>query len=260
MPLFRRKPKPPTAEQEAHFKTPEGQEALKAYFQTPEGRADLAQAFLDEVLDRQPTLREALPVDIAMYASLMMGPPKRKRGLPLVLEGIRVAWESDAFLALLLYRVRVRLLVHGVPVLPTVLHRLCMMVAQVNIGQKVILRPGVYIPHGQVVIDGKVEIGTGTVISPWVTIGRTGTAQEGPTIEKHAHIGTGAKVLGPLKIGQGAWVGANAVVLRDVEPQVTVAGVPAVVVRDRRDQPKAAQPAAAGGGEKAGGPANGGAQ
>lgn len=235
---FRRKPerypKPYTAEQLAYFDTEEGRAELFEYFKTPEGAEALRRSMRDEVYEQEPTLREAVPVDAAAYASLMMGPLEIKQGLPLFLQIVQTAWESDAFLCMLLYRIRVRLLVHSIPLLPTVLHRLCMVLAQVDIGDKVVLQPGVYIPHGQVVIDGKVVIGSGTSIGPWVTIGLAAVEVEGPTIGAGVFIGTGAKILGRIRVGEAARIGANSVVLRDVEPQTTVVGAPAKVVRDRR--------------------------
>ena len=57
------------------------------------------------------------------------------------------------------------------PVLPRIAHRLAMVLAQVSIGDPVVMHPGVYIVHGQVVIDGLAEIHPGVTIAPWVTIG-----------------------------------------------------------------------------------------
>jgi serine O-acetyltransferase len=93
----------------------------------------------------------------------------------------------------------------------------------------------VYIMHGQVVIDGLVRIGTQTAIAPWVTLGRRGAPLEGPTVQKGVMIGTGAKLLGPIKVGFRSSVGANAVVIEDVPPCTSVAGVPAKIVADRRE-------------------------
>ena len=222
-----------TEEMRAHFATPEGQAELAAYFQTEEGRAEFARARWQEVVDRQPTLKEAFAVDVATYASLMMEPLQVKSGVPLLKEAIRLAWTSDAFLSVFLYRIRVRLLVHDVPLLPSLLHRLCMILAQMDIGEAVVIRPGVYFPHGQVVIDGKVEIGTGTVIAPWVTLGLNGKDLDGPTLAEFVFVGTGAKILGPVQLGRAAWVGANAVVMKDVPAQSTAVGIPARVVRER---------------------------
>jgi serine O-acetyltransferase len=71
------------------------------------------------------------------------------------------------------------------------------------------------------------------VIAPWVTLGRYGEALEGPTIGTDVFIGTGAKIFGAIKVGDGARIAANAVVTRDVPPNTTVAGAPAKVIRDR---------------------------
>src|SRR3954451_20657504 len=102
-----------------------------------------------------------------------------------------------------------------------------MATAQVSIGDPVVMEPGVYIVHGQVVIDGIVEIKRGTVISPFVTIGlRPGTWQ-GPKIGRNVIIGTGAKVLGDVTVGDAARIGANAVVVSDVPAGATVVGIPA---------------------------------
>jgi len=91
----------------------------------------------------------------------------------------------------------------------------------------VVMQPGVYIIHGQIVVDGLVEIGSGTVIAPFVTIGLRAGDVRGATIEPNVNIGTGAKLIGGVRIGEGATVGANAVVVDDVPPRVTVVGAPA---------------------------------
>jgi serine O-acetyltransferase len=170
----------------------------------------------------------------------MINPLQMKSGLALLKEALSLAWNSDAFLSLLLYRVRVRLLVHNVPLVPAILHRLCIIHSQMNIGQYVVIAPGVYFQHGQVVIDGKVEIGTGTVIAPWVTLGlNTKGDLDGPTVAENVFVGTGAKVLGPVTLGQAARVGANAVVLKDVPPHATAVGIPAEILPDRRNNVRA---------------------
>jgi serine O-acetyltransferase len=89
------------------------------------------------------------------------------------------------------------------------------------------MQPGVYIAHGQVVIDGFVDIHHGVVIFPWVTIGLRAGNFDGPKILDGVHIGTGAKVIGPVTVGKGARVGANSVVVSDVAPHTTVVGAPA---------------------------------
>jgi serine O-acetyltransferase len=142
-------------------------------------------------------------------------------------QALRLAWVSDAFLAQACYRAKARLQSLGVPVLPRLAHRLAMALAQVCIGDPVVVQPGVYIAHGQIVIDGITTIERGVVIFPWVTIGLRAGDFQGPTIERGVQIGTGAKVIGPVKVGAGAQIGANAVVVADVGAHTTVVGAPA---------------------------------
>jgi serine O-acetyltransferase len=144
-----------------------------------------------------------------------------------IVQALRLMWVSDAFFAQVLYRAKAALQARGVPGLPRVAHRLAMVVAQVSIGDPVVIEPGLYLAHGQVVIDGIVRIEHGVVIFPWVTIGLRAGDFQGPTIEPGVHIGTGAKVIGPVKLGARSKVGANAVVVDDVAPDTTVVGVPA---------------------------------
>jgi len=84
-------------------------------------------------------------------------------------------------------------------------HRLAMMTGQVAIGDPVVVQPGVYLPHGQVVVDRIVGVGSEVARLPFVTIGLRAGSADGPTIER-ATIGAGAKVLGPVRVGAGARV------------------------------------------------------
>lgn len=188
-------------------------------------QADVA-AFWRAIRARHPGLREALLAD-ARRTALGRGERHEFRSrADAALQILRLMWVSDAFLAQALYRLKARLQALRVPILPRLAHRLAMAIAQVSIGDPVIVEAGVYILHGQVVIDGLVEVGEGTVIGPFVTIGLRGSV-EGPTIERNVRIGTGAKVIGPVRVGAGAQIGANAVVVNDVPAGATVVGVPA---------------------------------
>ena len=176
---------------------------------------------------RHPRLREALVADARITAAYRGERSEFRSRLDVALQIARLAWVSDAFAAQALYRVKARLQALGVPVLPRVAHRLAMALAQVSIGDPVVVHPGVYILHGQVVIDGAAEIHAGVTIAPWVTIGLRAGDYRGATIERNVSIGTGAKVIGPVRVGEGARIGANAVVVHDVPPGVTVVGAPA---------------------------------
>jgi serine acetyltransferase len=65
------------------------------------------------------------------------------------------------------------------------------------------------------------------IINPWVTIGLRAGDFRGPSIGRHVQIGTGAKIIGPVTVGDNASIGANAVVVHDVPPRTTVVGAPA---------------------------------
>ena len=184
-------------------------------------------AFWKALRQRHPGFREAV-VEDARVTALHRGERHEFRSaLDSALQVLRLAWASDAFLAQVAYRAKARLQALGVPVLPRLLHRLAMAWAQVSIGDPVVMAPGVYIVHGQVVADGLVEIEAGVVISPFVTLGLRAGDVTGPSVGPGVSIGTGAKLIGPVQIGAGARIGAGAVVVDDVPPGVTVTGVPA---------------------------------
>lgn len=89
-----------------------------------------------------------------------------------------------------------------------------------------------FIDHGFTVIGETAEIGDDVTIYQNVTLGGTNpTAGQGgkrhPTIGDRVVIGSGAQVLGPILVAEGARVGANAVVTKDVAPRSTVVGIPA---------------------------------
>lgn len=93
---------------------------------------------------------------------------------------------------------------------------------------------GLFIDHGMGVVIGETaEVGDNCTIYHGVTLGGTGkdTGKRHPTIGNNVLISTGAKVLGPFKVGDNSRIGANAVVLSEVEPNTTVVGVPGRAVK-----------------------------
>lgn len=91
-----------------------------------------------------------------------------------------------------------------------------------------------FIDHGMGIVVGETaEIGDNCTIYHGVTLGGTGKdkGKRHPTIGNNVLISTGAKVLGPFKVGDNSRIGANAVVLQEVAPDSTVVGVKARVVK-----------------------------
>ena len=89
---------------------------------------------------------------------------------------------------------------------------------------------GLCIDHGMGVVIGETaEIGDDVLIYHGVTLGGTGKdkGKRHPTIGNGVVIGAGAKVLGPIKVGDNAKIGANAVVVKDVPEGATAVGIPA---------------------------------
>ena len=84
-----------------------------------------------------------------------------------------------------------------------------------------------------VVIHARVKIGADVMISQQVTIGGRSRFYEVPVIEDGCFLGPGSRILGPIRVGAGSIVGANAVVIHDVPANAVVAGVPARVIRMR---------------------------
>jgi len=104
----------------------------------------------------------------------------------------------------------------------------------VEIHPAAVIGRGILIDHGSGVVIGETaEVGDNVVIYQGVTLGGTGKdkGKRHPTVGSNVMISAGAKVLGPIKIGDNSKIGAGSVVLKDVPENSTVVGVPGRVVR-----------------------------
>jgi serine O-acetyltransferase len=185
------------------------------------------ESFRAHRLASHPRFRKAVLADARVTAARRGDRHEFSSTVDTLVQVVRLMVQSDAYFAQVCYRGKAALQRRHVPLVPRVLHRLAMVSAQVCIGDPVVVEPGVYFPHGQVVIDGIVTVGAGTTMSPWVTVGLLAGDFSGPTIGRNVRIGTGAKVLGNLTVGADAKIGANAVVIDDVPAGSTAVGVPA---------------------------------
>jgi serine O-acetyltransferase len=136
--------------------------------------------------------------------------------------------------ALLAHRVAHALEAAGVPVAPRALAAGARAVTGIEIHPSAEVGDGLFIDHGMGVVIGETaEIGENVTLYQGVTLGGTGFAagKRHPTVQDNVTIGSGAKLLGPITIGHGAKIGANAVVIHDVPANSTVVGNPGHPVR-----------------------------
>ena len=143
--------------------------------------------------------------------------------------------------ALLAHRVAHALHDAGVPVAPRAIAATARTITGIEIHPAADVGDGLFIDHGMGVVVGETaEIGENVTLYQGVTLGGTGfaTGKRHPTIEDNVTIGSGAKLLGPITIGHGAKIGANAVVIHDVPPNSTVVGNPGHTVRVEGRRPE----------------------
>lgn len=180
--------------------------------------------------DDQPGFLEAVAADTRVTAGYRGENQTYTTRIDAFVQAVRLAWITDSFFAQVCYRARVACQGRGIPLLPSLLHHLSVMTGQVNIGETVVMAPGIYLPHGQVVVAGLTRVGPGVVLRPFVTVGLVDGIPFGPTIGAGTMVGTGAKVVGPVRVGERCQIGANAVVRTDVPDGAVAVGVPAKVV------------------------------
>ncbi len=136
--------------------------------------------------------------------------------------------------ALLAHRLAHALDDAGVPLAPRLIAGAARFATGIEIHPRAEVGDGLFIDHGMGVVVGETaEIGENVTMYQGVTLGGTGfaTGKRHPTVEDNVTIGSGAKLLGPIRIGHGAKIGANAVVVHDVPPNSTVVGNPGHPVR-----------------------------
>ena len=132
--------------------------------------------------------------------------------------------------AVLWYRLNNRLWHKGMKGLARFFSSFARFLTGIEIHPAAVIGRRFFIDHGiGVVIGETAEIGDDCTIYHGVTLGGT-TLQQGkrhPTLKNNVIVGAGAKILGPVVIGESARIGSNSVVVKDVKPNTTVTGIPA---------------------------------
>jgi serine O-acetyltransferase len=143
--------------------------------------------------------------------------------------------------ALLAHRVAHAMHEAGVPMLPHAVANASRVLTGVEIHPAARIGDALFIDHGAGVVIGETaQIGDNVTVYQGVTLGGTGFARgkRHPTVADNVVIGSGAKLLGPIEVGEGSKVGANSVVINDVPARSTVVGNPGHPVRVEGKRPE----------------------
>ncbi|MEI1375225.1 serine O-acetyltransferase [Nostoc sp. UHCC 0926] len=173
---------------------------------------------------------------------------QRKSQLSMLLTDLRTIFERDpaarnwlevlfcypGLHALVFHRLAHWLHKLGIPFIPRFISHISRFLTGIEIHPGALIGQGVFIDHGMGVVIGETAIvGDHALIYQGVTLGGTGkeSGKRHPTLGSHVVVGTGAKVLGNIEIGDRVRIGAGSVVLRDVPSNTTVVGIPGRVTR-----------------------------
>ncbi len=160
------------------------------------------------------------------HAALSMDPAATSK--------VEVALTYAGFHALLLYRFAHWMSKKRIPFVPRALSQFARFITGIEIHPGAAIGSGLFIDHGMGVVIGETtEIGDNVTLFQGVTLGGTGKqrGKRHPSLGSHVVVGAGAKVLGPIRIGDYVKIGANSVVLQDVPDHSTVVGIPGKIVR-----------------------------
>ena len=153
---------------------------------------------------------------------------------PAARNGLEVLICYPGIWALIWHRPAHWLYKHHCPFLARVISQLTRFFTGIEIHPGAKIGRRCFIDHGMAVIIGETaEVGDDVTIYQGVTLGGTGkdTGKRHPTIGNRVVVSSGAKVLGPFKVGDDVKIGAGSVVLKEVPPNCTVVGIPGTIVK-----------------------------
>src|SRR4051812_40406194 len=182
-------------------------------------------------------LRRVLSDAVELARSLEKKRPEDSER-PSMKEAVKAALTQDGYKVLLMSRVRESARKWHVPGVNHALRLVTTVLYSIELGNDIELGDGVNFTHTLgTVIGGTSKVGARVKFMGNNTIG---TAKDNgcPVIEDDVVIGCGARVLGPIRIGRGAVIGANAVVLEDVPPGAIATGIPAKIHERRSTESK----------------------
>lgn len=135
--------------------------------------------------------------------------------------------------ALIMHRVAHKLYEMKIPLVPRIISNIMRLLSGIEIHPGACIGRKVFIDHGMGVVIGETTIiGDNIIIYQGVTLGGTGkeTGKRHPTLKNNIVVGSGAKVLGNITVGNNVRIGASSVVISDVPDDSTVVGIPGKIV------------------------------
>jgi serine O-acetyltransferase len=153
---------------------------------------------------------------------------------PAAKSNTEVAMLYSGFHALCAYRVAHALQIRGHTFAARAISQTARFLTGIEIHPGATIGRGLFIDHGSGVVIGETTvIGNNCTLYQGVTLGGTGkhTGKRHPTLGNNVMVGAGAKVLGPITIGDNSKIAAGAVVLMDIPADCTAVGIPARIVR-----------------------------
>lgn len=136
--------------------------------------------------------------------------------------------------AIILYRIAHALFVLRIPLIPRAISQIGRFLTGIEIHPGAKIGKGLFIDHGMGIVIGETTIiGDNVLLYQGVTLGGTGKekGKRHPTVGNSVVIGAGAKILGNITLGDNSYIGANAVVIRDVPKNATVVGIPGRITK-----------------------------
>ncbi len=123
-------------------------------------------------------------------------------------------------------------MLHGIPVVPRLLTYLNIVLFGLEVSPRCEIGPGIFFPHTSGTVIGASRIGNRVTVFQGVTLGAKALDMGfnpglRPEVGDSVLLGAGCKILGGIKIGDNVIVGANSVVVDSIQPNTTVAGIPA---------------------------------
>lgn len=137
-------------------------------------------------------------------------------------------------LLMIIYRIANWLYRHHIPVLPRLIYIFEREFLKCSIPASCKIGGGTKLAYGGIgiVIHARCVIGRNCVIGQGATLGGKSRWYEVPVLGDNVYVSAGARILGPIRIGNNVVIGANAVVVKDVPDNCVVAGVPAKIIKE----------------------------